>query len=83
MEGTAGDVRRLLASVVGDEVVKSLGDDEQFFDRGVVDSLHLVELVDHLQSDLGISVGGEDLSPENFGSINGMARFVESKREAA
>jgi acyl carrier protein len=80
MESTVADVRRILASVVGSDVVESLADDEQFFARGVVDSLHLVEIIDYLQSDLGIAVSGEDLSPEHFGSINGIARFVESDR---
>jgi acyl carrier protein len=80
MDGAIGEVRRLLASVVGSEIVDSLEDDQLFFSHGVVDSLHLVEIIERFQSDLGVAVAGQDLSPENFGSISGMARFLQSKR---
>jgi acyl carrier protein len=80
-DSTVAEVRQLLASVVGDEPVAALGDDELLFEHGVVDSLHLVEIVDRFQADLGVEVGGPDLSPENFGSIAGMAGFLASKRE--
>lgn len=80
MDGAIGEVRRLLASVVGSEIVDSLEDDQLFFNHGVVDSLHLVEIIECFQSDLGVAVAGQDLSPENFGSISGMARFLESRR---
>jgi acyl carrier protein len=80
MDSAVGDVRLVLASVVGRDLVDSLGDDEPFFDRGIVDSLHLVEIIDTFQRDLRVDVSGEDLSPENFGSIIGMASFLEKRR---
>ncbi|HZO77139.1 MAG TPA: phosphopantetheine-binding protein [Solirubrobacteraceae bacterium] len=80
MTGAATEARHILSSVVGDDLVASLGDDDQLFSRGVIDSLQLVEIIERFQGDLGIEVGGEDLSPENFGSIAGMARFLEQKR---
>jgi acyl carrier protein len=39
-----------------------------------------MELVDAFQGRFGIEVSGKDLSPENFGSIAGMAHFLTSKR---
>jgi acyl carrier protein len=80
MSTAVTEVRMVLTSVVGEDIVASLRDDDQFFSRGVIDSLQLVEIIEHLQSDSGVEVGGEDLSPENFGSIGGMARFLEAKR---
>ena len=80
MDSAVRDVRLLLASVVGCDVVESLENDEAFFDRGIIDSLHLAEIIDHFRNDLGIDVAAEDLSPETFGSITGMARFLETKR---
>jgi acyl carrier protein len=74
------EARELLASVIGSEVVESLGDDDRFFDDHVIDSLQLLELVDAFQGRFGIDVSGEDLSPENFGSIAGMAQFLTSRR---
>lgn len=77
---SAGEARRILASVVGDDVVARLADEDQLFSRGVIDSLQLVEIIERLQSDLGIEIGGEDLSPENFGSVAAMASFLERKQ---
>lgn len=74
------EARQLLASVIGSEVVDSIRDDDRFFDDQVIDSLQLMELVDAFQSRFGIEVSGKDLSPENFGSIDGMAQFLTSRR---
>jgi acyl carrier protein len=80
MEGAVAEVRQLLASVAGNEVVESVQDDDRFFDDHVIDSLQLMELVDAFQSRFGIEISGEDLSPENFGSIAGMAKFLTHRR---
>lgn len=82
METTARDVRGVLAAVVGHDAVDSLPADEPFFTRRIIDSLHLVETIDHFHDDLGIEVAGEDLSPENFGSIRGMARYLRDSFRA-
>src|SRR5437763_444348 len=47
---TEVEVRQVLASIVGPELVEGIADDEPVFERGVVDSLHLVELVSGLGS---------------------------------
>jgi acyl carrier protein len=74
------EARGLLASVIGNEVVDSIRDDDRFFEDQVIDSLQLMELVEAFQSRFGIEVSGEDLSPENFGSIAGMAKFLTDRR---
>ncbi len=80
MANEIAEVRQLLASVAGAETVEGLGDDEKFFESRVIDSLHLVEIVDRFQSQFGIKVAGSELSPDNFGSISAMARFLGEKR---
>jgi acyl carrier protein len=74
------EVRQLLSSITGSEVVDSIGDDDLFFEDRTIDSLHLIEIIDRFQTQLGVEVNGEDLSPENFGSIRSMARFLAKKR---
>lgn len=76
----ASEARAILASVAGEDVVASLRDDEQFFSRGVIDSLQLVEIIQRVEQELGEEVSGEDLLPENFGSIAGIASFLERRR---
>jgi acyl carrier protein len=80
MSNDIAAVRELLSSVAGSETVDSLADDDLFFDSRVIDSLHLVEIVDRFESQFGVEVHGEDLSPDNFGSIAAMARFLGDKR---
>ncbi len=79
MESAIAEVRQLLVSVLGSEVVDSIEDDDRFFDDHLVDSLQLIEIVDGFQSRFGIEVSGEDLSPENFGSVAGMATFLTNR----
>src|SRR5262249_26961042 len=74
------EARQVLASVIGSDVVDSIQDDDRFFDDQVIDSLQLMELVEAFQSRFGVEVTGKDLSPENFGSIDGMAEFLTSRR---
>ncbi len=75
-------VRGVLAGIVGSEVVNGISDDELIFEHRIVDSLHLVELVERLESAFGVEVEGEELTAENFGSVGAIARFFASKAAA-
>lgn len=46
---------------------------------GVLDSLTSMELVDFLEKQFSITFKAIDMDPENFSSIEVIARFVESK----
>ncbi len=80
MEPGVEYVRGALAAVVGADVAAGIPDDVQFLDRGLIDSLQIVEIIGYLEDDRGVEVAGEDLTPENFGSISGIARFLVAKR---
>jgi acyl carrier protein len=82
-DSATAEVRQLLASVAGSEVVDSIEDGDLYFNDRVIDSLHLVGIIDRFQSQFGIEVAGPDLTPENFGSIDAMARFLTRKRGTA
>ena len=56
----------------------STGDD--LVALGVIDSLGFVELVEEVQARYGISVSDLEITEENFGSIDAIARFVERKQ---
>jgi len=70
----------LLATFVGSEVVEALGDDDLIFQQGVIDSLHLVELIDGFSAKLHVEVEAQELTPENFESVAAMARYLTQKR---
>lgn len=45
-----------------------------------LDSLRLVLVAQELEDRFGLSLRGEDLRPEHFGSPLAIARFVEARR---
>lgn len=57
-----------------------IDDDSQLLESRVIDSLGVLDIVAFLENSFGISVTDDELVPENFGSINRMASFVDHKR---
>jgi methoxymalonate biosynthesis acyl carrier protein len=56
--------------------IDSLGDDENLFESGIVNSLFAIQLMTFIERKFGIEIGGDDLNIENFKSINATASFV-------
>jgi acyl carrier protein len=53
-----------------------LNADDPLLDAGIVDSLGLLEIVEFIEAQFGVTVTLTDMSPENFRTINAMAGFV-------
>jgi acyl carrier protein len=60
--------------------ITEIAPDENLLSKGIVDSHGVMELVGFLEQRYGISVGDEDLTPENFESVERIEAFVERKR---
>lgn len=60
-----------------------LADDEDYFQKGFVNSLFAMQLVLFVEKEFKIRVADEDLVIENFNSINAITALVERKRGAA
>lgn len=56
-----------------------LSDDASFLDEGVVDSTGTLELVMFVEEAFGISVGDNEIEPENFDSVNKLAAYIGRK----
>src|SRR6185437_5229755 len=54
-------------------------DDASLLESGIVDSIGILEIVSYLEQEFAIQVSDDDLLPENFGSVAGIAAFVERK----
>ena len=57
-------------------------DGDSFFEKGIIDSTGILELVAFLQMTFGITVQDEELTADNLDSINNVAAYVYSKRNA-
>ena len=77
-----GSVRELLGDIVGSQVVGGIADDDQLFERMLLDSLHLITLVTSLEERFQVAVRPEDLIPENFQSIAAIADFIAASSRA-
>jgi acyl carrier protein len=56
-----------------------VADEDSLMDSGAIDSLRLMDLVMRLEALYGITVNQDDLIPENFDSIEGIARYVAQR----
>jgi acyl carrier protein len=69
----------LLTEIAVDLGRESLDPDEDLLAAGVIDSLGVVRLIVSLEKAFGIEVLDEEVVPENFQSLDSLARFVEQK----
>ena len=76
------EVRDVLAAIIGEDAASSVDENDLLFEEGVIDSLHLIELIDLLQERFGMEVESDELSPENFESLQAMADYVRRKRRS-
>lgn len=58
-------------------------DDASFLEEGIVDSVGIMELVLFIEENFGLSVDDEDLTPDNFDSVNKLASYIKRRQEGA
>src|SRR3982751_1561088 len=51
-------------------------------ERGIIDSMGVVELLAFVEEAFAVAVADEEITEGNFGSLDGIARFVMCKRTA-
>ncbi len=60
-----------------------LPDDASLLDRGIIDSTGVLELVMFIEERFHIKVKDSDMLPQNFDTVDHLARFVGSLTSAA
>lgn len=60
--------------------IPDLNDDDNLFESGIVNSLFAVQLMTFLEKSFNIEVTMDDLSMDNFESINATSSFVQKKQ---
>lgn len=51
-------------------------------ESGIIDSMGVAEIVAHIESRYGVTVGDDELVPDNLDSIARIAAFVARKKQA-
>jgi acyl carrier protein len=53
--------------------------DEKWLEKGLLDSLGILDLVGFIEKEFAITLSDEELLPENFESLSAVSAFVDSK----
>jgi acyl carrier protein len=73
-----------------DKVIKILNElrpefdfseDIDFIEEGMLDSFDIVSLIDSIEEELGVSISGIDVLPENFNTIDSIIKTIEKNRK--
>jgi acyl carrier protein len=73
------DVRTRIGTYVRRAITEPIGDDDDIFELGIVDSLFALQLVVFVESEFSIVAEREDLDVRNFCSIAALTAFVDGK----
>jgi acyl carrier protein len=73
------DIREFVVDsfLFGDD--QGLADDTPLFERGIIDSTGILEMVSFVEERYDITVADEELVPANFESMLAVARYVDMK----
>jgi acyl carrier protein len=62
---------------------RMIGDDLRLLESGIVDSLGVLDVVGFLQRKFNLTIGDDELTPDNFATIQSLVSFVERKQSGA
>ena len=54
-------------------------DDDSFLQEGIVDSVGVLELVLFVEEKFGVAVDDQDITPDNFDSVNRLTAYIHRK----
>ncbi len=57
--------------------------DTLIFDEGIFDSMGLLSLINHLESEYNVFTEDSELQEENFGSVEKIVAFISQKQKVA
>ncbi len=60
-----------------------LADDTPLFEKGIIDSTGVLELVAFIEDNFNVTVTDEELVQDNFSSLSAIEKFLQSKNKKA
>lgn len=80
---TETDVIQQIRSIFSTQLSIEIADeDTDLLDTGLIDSLTMVDLLAHLESNYGFTVVMEELDVEYFRNLKSIARYVQQSCES-
>ena len=60
---------------------KELSNDDSFLDKGILDSMGILEIINLLEEDIGVVVNDDEMIPENLDSVSNILAFIKRKNK--
>jgi acyl carrier protein len=60
-----------------------LGVDDRLMERGIVDSMGVLEMLNFIETEFGVRASDNEISEANLGTLRAIAQFVAEKQTAA
>lgn len=60
---------------------RTFEDGDSFLENGIVDSTGILEVIDFLEEQYGITIEDEEMLPENLDSLYNISEFVSKKSQ--
>lgn len=69
--------KRLIEIITSSKQIATLEADQDLIDAGVLDSFDIITLVGAMESEFGISVDAENITPESFSTVAAISAMLE------
>jgi acyl carrier protein len=80
---TEGKIREFLIDRAWLQDDGELLDTDSLLEKGVIDSMAMVELISFIEETYNIRIQNEELMPENFDSLASIAAYIKSKQNGS
>lgn len=57
-----------------------ISDSDSLLEAGIIDSMSMVDLIAFLENEYSIQIDEDDMTPENFDSVDAIVEFIEQKK---
>lgn len=75
----AGELRKFISEITFSDIDK-IKEDTLLFEEGIFDSLGFLSLISFLNEQYGIDVENDELSEDNFKSVNAVVEYIARKK---
>jgi acyl carrier protein len=75
------ELRKFISEITFTDIDK-IKEDTLLFEEGIFDSLGFLSLVSFLNEEYGIDVENDELSEDNFKSINAIVEYIAKKKNS-
>jgi acyl carrier protein len=73
----AGTIRELLADVSNSERMAAVGDGDDLFDAGIIDSFGVLQVIEKIEDKFELSIPNDELVPQNLWSVAAIIGLIK------